>query len=351
MSGIERLYAFTERRTGGSPVLDSVVGQAGLGWLREELHAYFAALQNEASRTGRSPTKAWRHAVQFVSGICEFLVKSERHEDVREFAAAMKRLSHHLGGRRRRVQRPRGLPAGVVEDLYELTNPDSPRNPFRTEAHRWRNFVVFMLLLHVGLRRGELLCQALDAICEETDPRSGLQRFWINVQENPYGDIDPRSDPPRLKNELAVRQVPVSSEIARIVETYVQNFRGRRKQAYLVYAQSSRPLAARSLGRMFQVLSRKLSPAARRELWNRRRPIRVTPHDLRHTCAAVRVHQLVGDDDSRLPMVLQQLRPFFGWEKDSEMPLLYARTYFEHRLASVWRADFDARVDVLRRLE
>jgi hypothetical protein len=27
------------------------------------------------------------------------------------------------------------LPAGVLEDLYELISPDSTRNPFRTEAN------------------------------------------------------------------------------------------------------------------------------------------------------------------------------------------------------------------------
>jgi hypothetical protein len=31
------------------------------------------------------------------------------------------------------------------------------------------------------------------------------------------------------------------------------------------------------------------------------------------------------------------------------MPRLYARSFFDERLASVWNADFDARVDLLRR--
>jgi hypothetical protein len=32
------------------------------------------------------------------------------------------------------------------------------------------------------------------------------------------------------------------------------------------------------------------------------------------------------------------------------MPGLYARTYFEAQISKVWRDDFDARVDFLRRL-
>ncbi|MQX96120.1 hypothetical protein GHK03_07920 [Sinorhizobium medicae] len=49
----------------------------------------------------------------------------------------------------------RALPPLVIEDLYEIFKPDSPRNPFKTETLRWRNLLVFMLLLRLGLRRGE----------------------------------------------------------------------------------------------------------------------------------------------------------------------------------------------------
>lgn len=47
---------------------------------------------------------------------------------------------------------------------------------------------------------------------------------------------------------------------------------------------------------------------------------------------------------------LQRMRAFFGWSRTSEMPLRYARTVFEDRLASVWKDEFDERVSVLRSL-
>jgi hypothetical protein len=47
---------------------------------------------------------------------------------------------------------------------------------------------------------------------------------------------------------------------------------------------------------------------------------------------------------------MQQMRSFFGWARSSDMPLRYARTVFEDRLASVWRTEFDERVEVLRNL-
>ncbi|PSD09813.1 integrase, partial [Stenotrophomonas maltophilia] len=39
---------------------------------------------------------------------------------------------------------------------------------------------------------------------------------------------------------------------------------------------------------------------------------------------------------------------FFGWSRESQMPLHYARAVFEDRLSSVWNNAFDDRVEVLR---
>jgi hypothetical protein len=45
---------------------------------------------------------------------------------------------------------------------------------------------------------------------------------------------------------------------------------------------------------------------------------------------------------------LQELRSFFGWSRDSNMPLLYSRAVFEDRLSSIWNSKFDEHVAVLR---
>ncbi len=47
---------------------------------------------------------------------------------------------------------------------------------------------------------------------------------------------------------------------------------------------------------------------------------------------------------------LERMRVFFGWARNSDMPLRYARAVFEDRLVSVWNSKFDDRVDVLRNL-
>lgn len=73
----------------------------------------------------------------------------------------------------------------------------------------------------------------------------------------------------------------------------------------------------------------------------------VTPHDLRHTCAVVRLNQLLQQGDS-MDEALQKLRAFFGWSRESQMPVRYARAVFEDRLSSVWNDALDERVSVLR---
>ena len=71
------------------------------------------------------------------------------------------------------------------------------------------------------------------------------------------------------------------------------------------------------------------------------------PHDLRHTSAVVRLHQLLDSGDA-MDEALQKMRTFFGWSKKSLMPSRYARAVFEDRLADVWNDSFDDRVALLR---
>lgn len=76
---------------------------------------------------------------------------------------------------------------------------------------------------------------------------------------------------------------------------------------------------------------------------------KITPHDLRHTCAVVRLSHFrdagLGEHEA-----LERLRAFFGWSHTSQMPRHYARAYFESKLSEVWRDDFDAHISAIRNL-
>jgi integrase len=73
----------------------------------------------------------------------------------------------------------RALPSTVVLDLYEIFRPDSPRNPFKTEAIRWRNLVIFMLLLRLGLRRGKAALLNVNSFKEDFN-------FTTGTMESPW---------------------------------------------------------------------------------------------------------------------------------------------------------------------
>ena len=103
----------------------------------------------------------------------------------------------------------------------------------------------------------------VDSVTSEIDQRTGKKRFWLNVSENPNEPDDPRADQPAFKNRLATRQIPISRPLVDAIETFVENYRGRRDRSYLLYSQKNNPLSKREINDVFRVLSRNLSKAPR----------------------------------------------------------------------------------------
>lgn len=132
-----------------------------------------------------------------------------------------------------------------------------------------------------------------------------------------------------------------------VADAYAQNYRGQTRHPYLLISQKRLPLSLRGISRIFETATLALSDQARRSL-EKQGLSSVSCHDLRHTCAVVRMrrYQDAGDD---LDRAMEKLRLFFGWTPKSDMPRLYARAYFETELAEVWNEGFDRFVDALRR--
>ena len=197
------------------------------------------------------------------------------------------------------------------------------------------------------LRRGEVGLLPANAIKDEFDPAAGGERYWINVE--PSADFDPRYEAPGLKTETARRQLPISHEILKVHDVYVQNYRAKGSHPFLITSQQARPLSLRAFGYVFETVTANLTSPARRALESRRLDS-VSAHDLRHTAAVLRLHRYV-EAGNELPLAIEKLRVFFGWSHASEMPRLYARAYFEPTLADVWHDGFDRFVDTLRQVE
>lgn len=348
---IDRLYRHVDHLWGAGS-LDEALSSADLPFLEVALSSFVAALRNLAASTDVDNSQAWESALSFVSDLIAH-VDASTAKDMAAIQSRQLRLQRLYAQVRPAKPRPprgiRALPATVVEDLYEVFSPASPRNPFRPESLRWRNFIIFLLLLHLGLRRGEIGMLAADAIKSEFDYELGRDRHWINIEESPYEE-DSRFDVPSLKTTTSRRQLPVSDELFSFAETYLANYRSTISHSYMFSSQKDKPLSLRSIQNIFDVASKHLTSRSTASL-KARSIASVSPHDLRHTCAVYRLGQYAASNGGDIELATEKLRVFFGWGHGSTMPRHYARSYYEPSQAEVWSENYRQVVSMLREVE
>lgn len=345
LSALDRLYDAVQRQR-GSDCLDRLLAAADADALEDCLMGFFAQLRNEAAIDNVDRTSVWSTAVKFVVDILGRTGSNTRPAEISARLLRLETLYRQLSPNPEKSPPPiRALPPLVIQDLYEIFKPDSPRNPFRTETLRWRNLLIFMLLLHLGLRRSEAALLYTNSFKEDFDPVGRKMDHWLDVEET--DDIDPRYERPGLKTGPSRRQLPLPQEIVAMVLAYIQNYRGRANYPHLLISQRAKPLSLRSLSEIFETATDALSKEAKKSL--EKQGLRgVSCHDIRHTSAVVRMKRY-RDKGLDLDDAQGNLRKFFGWSEDSNMPRLYAKAYFETSLADVWDEKFDLFVDALRR--
>jgi len=351
---IEELYCFSDRLKGAGS-LDTSIAKIDIASLGELLEAYFVSILNR-SVINESTQAKWQIAFKFITETLMRLSKSNSPlNQLREIEAKLDRLK--LLYQQLRIRRPttqdsvRSLPASVVEALYILLDPTATTNPFRNEATKWQAYVIFIVLLHQGLRRGELLSLPIDAVKSGYDKDLGSTRYWLSVRENPYATNhnDTRYSRPSIKTLTSIRQIPVSELTANIIQEYIENYRGKPSHPFLINSQQGNPLSTESITLLFKNLSHSLPANVLHDLELRTGKTSITAHDLRHTCAVIRLNQMLKIGSS-MDVALQKMRSFFGWSRSSDMPRKYAKAVFEDRLAEVWSNVFDERIEILRAL-
>jgi integrase len=350
LANIESFYLNAE--SGREPgILDDALGALDLSLLEELLEAYFITLRN-VPEVGATAERRWRDAVAFVRDVCERLSRTSsvslRFEDLR---LRLERLDRMYGQLRitKKTRPPiiRSLPATVVDELYSAVLPGSKTNPFKGEASQWRVYASFLLLFHLGLRRGEALSLPTDFLKSERT-KTGRQ-YWLSVRSNEYEDNDLRHTTPSIKTLASIRQIPVSDRVAQGLMTYLENYRGKQNHSYFLSSARGQPLSAEGLHYFFKTLSTTLPVACTKVLNERTGMASISAHDLRHTAAVIRMKQLLGSGNL-MPEALQNMRSYFGWSANSPMPQLYAKAAFEERLSSVWGNEFDERTAMLMEL-
>jgi integrase len=287
--------------------LDAALLEADLPAVERALSALMLKLQLQSTIASNSQ---WQLARKFAFDLLGFAEVDS--EAMRRRLGALQGKFNRLRPARARPPAPvRAISSIALEDLHEVFHPLSDRNPFRTEALRWRNFLIFMLLLHLGLRSGELLGLSAGAVACEFSSVSGTDEFWVDVEIDAL--VDSRSKPASLKNATAVRQLPLAPELANLWSMYLTNFRGDPEHGFLFSSQESRPLSSRTLGQILEVAQDSLSDPAKRAM-RRSGKSSLSAHDFRHTSAVVRL-QRYRDAGFTLEEAIERLRPFFGWAR------------------------------------
>ena len=249
---------------------------------------------------------------------------------------------------RNRLRFVRSLPPATLIDLQAIAEPRSSRNPVRGLGTQVRNWLIFNLFLLCGLRRGEVLLLSIDALKEGVDEDTGELARWLDVTTT--GEEDDRSTRPSMKTEQSHRQIPISSSLAELYDHYVNDVRARSDHGFLLTASNGSPLSAESVNKHMRQLSLVLEARALKEFRDRTGgKAYVSPHDLRHTCAAAKFGQFMAIDSNR-ELALQRMRAFFGWSPKSEMADHYARSAIQDDLLNSWNRLFDSRTNLLRSL-
>ncbi|WP_312607898.1 site-specific integrase [Agrobacterium pusense] len=340
----DRLYEVADELFGPGS-LDRFMTHCDAGKIQVALDALFHRLRNEARSNGSNLSKTFRHSKSF---ILEAMSRWHPKAATRDLQAALAEIEdgYEEGalGREGLEATIRSLPVIVIVELGEIFHPDSPRNPFRTSSIRFRNYVILLIYLSCGIRRSELALATTNDVIAEFDRRLDRTVYRLNVVET--DEDDKRAQRPSLKTVQSRRQIVIPEYLYKLIRRYEIDLRPPVWTPFLFVSQKRRPISTRQLNQIFEVASKALSEEAKAAL-ARQQLDKVSCHYLRHTCAVSRMkaHHDKGTDHNE---IMRLMRVFFGWDKDSEMPLHYARAYFESKNAEVWDAALDAALGILR---
>lgn len=203
-----------------------------------------------------------------------------------------------------------GLSKEDQDRILKVVHPDSPDNPWEHGFVRLRNWLIVVLLLATGMRRGELLGLQI----QDFDQR--LPKFRILRR------ADTSKDPRRIEASTKTndREVEVRPAIMRAVWNYINHHRRKikaaRKYPQLIVAEDGEPLSLKSIDKMFMEL-REACPGL---------PVTLTSHVMRHTWNERFSEQaeLLGLTDAVEEKARNEQQ---GWVDNSKSAAIYTRRH------------------------
>jgi integrase len=366
LSDVDKFYNFVDE-THQFGALDDALARVDIDILADMFFGYFHHIQLHAAPGSDPSSQAFKHAYDFVIETCKLMKPTVDFKEVDQKIRSLENIYGSLRfNQKTGVVQIRVLPTDVLDACIRTINPDSANllNPFKRDDTRWKNFLVFMLLLETGIRGAEaLLLPAIRPYHQGVDQFTGEHTIWMNIQTLPDEQDDSDAggsgknkyrsgrDVPALKNAYATRQITISRELASYIDYYLEHVRpANATHQYLICNnRDGAPLSLRGLRKIFETLTDALPKEVLNILEARTQGSRsVSAHDLRHTCATVCMHEWSKENDST--EVLARMRRKFGWSADSTMPSRYAALAYDQRI-SIWiNQRQNVRVEALRSL-
>jgi integrase len=203
--------------------------------------------------------------------------------------------------------------------LLEIIKPDHPQNPFRRQV-RFRNWVLIVLLLTFGFRRGESLkLYVSDVNVKGRNPS-------LTVHRRPGDVADNRASEPAVKT--LGRKVPLSPEMAQMLDVFIMHHRPRFPGAdmspFLFFSQDGYPLALRSVNAVIERIVECLPEFSGI----------LSPHVLRYTYNDMLQESATaaGMDATQFTAAQNYLN---GWSLESTQGALYSRRAIEERAGEI----------------
>jgi integrase len=203
-----------------------------------------------------------------------------------------------------------GLSKEDQDQLLRVMNPDSSENPWERGFVRQRNWLIVVLLLATGMRRGELLGLQI----RDFDQRLPKLRIIRRADASE----DSRLIQPNTKTND--REIELRPAIMRSVWNYINHQRKKikaaRKYPQLIVADDGQPLSLKSIDKIF-VQIRAACPTL---------PGRLTSHVMRHTWNERFSEQaeLLGLTDAVEEKARNEQQ---GWADNSESATTYTRRH------------------------
>lgn len=266
------------------------------------------------------------HIGKYVKWLADVLLSSAKD---RQTASMIKAMQGELESRRpankgrNQAGREKGLTKRQMAVLLEIVRPGADGNPFDSPATQIRNQLMILMLMHLGIRGGELLNLRIKDI------------DWSNNQIVIARRADEKSDP-RLDQPLVKtldRRLPMKETLVKAIHGYVVDHRkkvpGARKNDYLFVTHKSGITQGQPISRSAYMKVINLIAGASPELAN------LTGHDLRHTwnhefSEAMDRIQREGNVSPERQKEQEDMRAYLqGWKKGSKTGDIYNKRFIE----------------------